>query len=57
MMSKTVTRQGIYYVENKYWGPDDYYLQIPLIGLQVHEEDGFKEGDTVKVTISGKKSN
>ena len=56
-MSKTLVRQEIHYVENKCWGPDDYYLQIPLIGLQVHEEDGFKEGDKVKVTISVKKSN
>lgn len=35
-------------VSEKYWGPDDTYLNI---GMQVFSSDGFRPGDKVLVTV------
>jgi len=36
-------------IAERCWDVDDYYLVVPEI--QVFDDEGFKKGDTVKVTI------
>lgn len=36
-------------IEKRGWDVDDDYLVVP--GFQVHESDGFREGQRVRVTV------
>lgn len=44
-----VVKKG--FVQTRHWGPDDDYL---VVEVQVFSDDGFKNGDTVEVTIEKK---
>jgi hypothetical protein len=43
------------WVVRKTWGLGDTYLVIDLHGKQVFEEDGWRDGDKVTVTVTVKR--
>lgn len=52
-----ITKKITSRVVERYWGPGDYYLVLPLSDIQVFKEDGFKEGERYTVTLTIKKEN